>query len=71
MVGDTFPGATGTAIGLVSTSGWIGLAVSSRLIGVVAGADESHLPQALLIFPIFSALLIGISLIMRKTAKGH
>jgi len=49
MVGDLFPRATGTAMGLVITSGWLGLAVSSRLIGAVCrcgriAAGASALP---------------------------
>jgi len=37
IVGDAFPRMTGTAIGFVITCGWIGLAVSSRIIGAIAG----------------------------------
>jgi len=66
MVGDAFPRSTGTAMGLVITCGWIGLAVSSRLIGAIAGPDESRLGVALFLFPIFSTLMIGITLMMRR-----
>ena len=37
MVGNAFPRMSGTAIGFVITCGWAGLAVSSRLIGAIAG----------------------------------
>ena len=37
IVGTAFPRMTGTAIGFVITCGWAGLAVSSRLIGAIAG----------------------------------
>ncbi len=42
---------TGTAIGFVITCGWAGLAVSSRLIGAVAGTDPRRLRKALLVIP--------------------
>jgi FHS family L-fucose permease-like MFS transporter len=69
MVGDVFPNSTGTAMGLVITAGWAGLAVSSRIIGWVAGGDESHIATALLLFPIFSCLMIGVSFIVRASLK--
>ena len=39
VTGDLFPRMTGTALGIVITFGWIGLAVSSRVIGSIAGGD--------------------------------
>lgn len=66
LVGDAFPTSTGTAIGLVITSGWAGLAVSSSMIGAIAGNDEANLPAALLLFPLFSLLLTCVSLMIRK-----
>ena len=48
IVGDAFPRMTGTAIGFVITCGWIGLAVSSRIIGAIAGGDPRRLKKALL-----------------------
>ena len=44
---------TGTAIGFVITCGWIGLAVSSRIIGFIAGGDPLRLKRALLVIPGF------------------
>lgn len=69
LTGDAFPNATGTAMGVVITAGWAGLAVSSRLIGVIAGKDESNLSNALLLFPIFSLAMIVASLAMWKTTR--
>ena len=66
LVGDAFPNGTGTAIGLVTTAGWAGLGVSSSLIGMIAGDDESNLGRALLLLPAFSLLLVGVSLTLRK-----
>ena len=69
LTGDAFPNATGTAMGVVITAGWAGLAVSSRLIGVIAGKDESNLSNALLLFPIFSLAMIVVSMAMWKTTR--
>ena len=66
LVGDAFPNGTGTAIGLVTTGGWAGLGVSSSLIGLIAGVDESNLGRALSLFPVFSLALIGVSLALRR-----
>jgi fucose permease len=65
IVGDAFPRMSGTAIGLVITCGWIGLAVSSRIIGAIAGTDASRLRKALLVIPAFSVLMVGVNLAIR------
>ena len=62
IVGDAFPRMTGTALGIVITSGWIGLAVSSRIIGSIAGGEPKRLKQALLILPAMAALMIAVNL---------
>ncbi|MCP5120268.1 MAG: MFS transporter, partial [bacterium] len=51
MVGNAFPKATATAMGIVITSGWIGLVVSSPVIGSIAGDDPKNLQTALLVLP--------------------
>ena len=51
IVGNAFPRMTGTAIGFVITCGWVGLAVSSRIIGAIAGGDPLRLKKALLVIP--------------------
>ena len=66
LTGDAFPNATATSMGLVITAGWAGLAVSSRLVGTIAGSDESNLANALLLFPVFSLMMVGVSLAIRK-----
>ncbi len=58
VVGDMFPAVTGTAMGLAITCGWTGLAVSSRMIGAIAGNDVLRLRKALLVLPA-SAVLMG------------
>jgi fucose permease len=62
IVGDTFPRMTGTALGMVITFGWIGLAVSSRVIGRIAGGDNKRLRTALLVLPGMAAIMIAVNL---------
>lgn len=62
IVGGTFPRMSGTAIGLVITCGWAGLAVSSRIIGAIAGGDPRRLKKALLVIPAFAAGMIALNL---------
>ncbi|HEY1903967.1 MAG TPA: MFS transporter [Terracidiphilus sp.] len=62
MVGNAFPRMSGTAIGFVITCGWAGLAVSSRLIGAIAGDDPARLKRALLLIPGAAVLMIGVNL---------
>jgi fucose permease len=66
MVGDAFPKATATAMGIVITCGWVGLAVSSRIIGAIAGDDPTRLKTALLILPAFSVAMIFVNLALRS-----
>jgi fucose permease len=62
IVGTAFPHMTGTAIGFVITCGWTGLAVSSRLIGGIAGGDPKRLKTALLLIPASAVLMVGLNL---------
>lgn len=63
IVGDTFPKATATAMGIVITFGWIGLAVSSPIIGEIA--NSSSLGTALLLLPAASVIMILANLALR------
>ena len=65
LTGGAFDRATGTAIGIVITSGWTGLAVSSRIIGAIAGDDPRRLGTALYLLPAFSLLMILVNLALR------
>ncbi len=67
VVGDAFPRMTSTAIGIVITCGWTGLAVSSRLIGTIAGGDPRRLRNALLVIPGAAVLMVLLSLVIRAT----
>jgi fucose permease len=66
IVGDAFPRMTSTAIGFVITCGWIGLAVSSRIIGAIAGGDPRRLKKALLVIPGSAVLMVGLDLAIRS-----
>ena len=67
MVGDAFPRMSATAMGVVITSGWVGLAVSSPIIGNVAHA--SGLRTALLLLPIFSVAMVLVNVILRPLLR--
>ncbi len=69
IVGNAFPRMTGTAIGFVITCGWAGLAVSSRLIGAIAGGDPLRLKKALLLIPAFSVLMVGLNLAIMSALR--
>ena len=69
IVGDRFPRMTGTALGIVITSGWIGLAVSSRIIGSIAGGDPKRLKKALLVLPGMAVVMIAVNLALQAAGK--
>jgi fucose permease len=69
VVGDAFPRMTATAIGFVITCGWIGLAVSSRIIGLIAGGEPRRLRKALLVIPVSAALMILLDLAIRGAMR--
>ena len=65
ITGDVFPKATATAMGIVITFGWVGLAVSSRIIGAIGGTDPKQLGSALIVLPIASVLMVLVNLALR------
>jgi fucose permease len=65
VTGTHFPSLPGTAIGFVITCGWAGLAVSSRIIGGIAGGDPLRLKKALLLIPASSVLMVGLIFAIR------
>lgn len=65
VTGQVFSATAATAIGVVATAGWAGLAVSSRMIGAIAGEDPKRLKKALLVLPAFSVMMIGVGLVLR------
>jgi len=69
IVGTAFPRMSGTAMGFVMTCGWAGLAVSSRIIGAIAGGDPLRLKKALLLIPASSVLMVGLDLAIWSALK--
>jgi fucose permease len=70
LIGDAFSHGAATAMGIAITSGWLGLAVSSPIIGHVASINT--LRQALLLLPGCSSAMVLVTavllLTMRRTA---
>ncbi len=66
MVADAFPRGTATAMGIVITSGWLGLVVSSKIIGAIAGKENANLGTALLLLPAFSVAMVLVNLALRQ-----
>jgi fucose permease len=62
VVNAKFTGMAATATGIAATAGWLGLVVSSPIIGGIAGDDPKRLKKALLILPAFSIAMIAVSL---------
>ena len=69
IIGDAFPRMTGTAIGLAITASWIGLAVSSRVIGFIGAGDPARLKKALLVLPGMSVIMILVSILVNQALK--
>ena len=67
MVGNIFRVATATAMGIVITSGWIGLTLSSYLIGAISEAVD--LRTALLLIPGMSLGMVLINLALRPYVR--
>jgi len=71
MVADSSPRST-TAMGIVITFGFIGLAFSSPLIGTIAGGDPIRLKTGLLVLPAASLMMILVNLALRPLlAQAH
>jgi fucose permease len=63
ITGDTFQRGTATAMGIVITLGWIGLAVSSPIIGALA--EGGGYRRALMLIPVFALLMVLVNLVLR------
>jgi fucose permease len=69
ITGAVFPQMTGTALGFVITCGWVGLAVSSWIIGSIAGKDPLRLKKALLLFPASAVLMVILNVAIWSAMK--
>ncbi|HWA93874.1 MAG TPA: MFS transporter [Terracidiphilus sp.] len=69
IVGSSFPHFTATATGFAITCGWAGLALSSPIIGGIAGPDPKRLKKALLILPAFALVMVAVNLAIQGAAK--
>ncbi len=67
MAQDAFPRGTATALGIVITFGWIGLVVSSPIIGRLSEGGTYR--RGLLLIPVFSVLMILVNLAMRPVMR--
>ena len=70
VVRDAFPRMSSTAMGFAITCGWVGLAVSSRVIGGIAGGDPLRLRKALMVIPISAACMVVLTLIIRAALNA-
>ncbi len=70
IVGNVSPRMTGTAIGFAITCGWAGLAVSSRVIGAIAGGDALRLRKALMVIPASAVLMVILTIAIRAALHG-
>ncbi|MDQ2710881.1 MAG: MFS transporter [Acidobacteriota bacterium] len=64
---DAFPRGTATAMSIVITFGWIGLAVSSPIIGALAEGGTYR--RGLMLIPIFSVLMVLVNLALRPVMR--
>jgi MFS family permease len=62
VVNSRFAQTAATATGIATTAGWLGLVVSSPIIGGIAGADPKGLKKALLVLPAFSIVMAVVAL---------
>lgn len=70
VTGDCFRRGTATAMGIVITFGWVGILVSSPIIGSIAGDDATQYKNALLILPAGAVIMFFLALVLKPmTAK--
>jgi MFS family permease len=67
VLSNSFQQWTATAIGFTITCGFTGLTVSSPIIGWLSGTDPKGLRVGLMVLPIFSIVIVGITLLLRRS----
>jgi fucose permease len=65
ITGDCFPRGTATAMGIVITFGWVGILVSSPIIGSIAGEDATKYATALLILPAGAVIMFLLAIVLK------
>ncbi|MCW5964436.1 MAG: MFS transporter [Bryobacterales bacterium] len=65
VTGDCFRRGTATAMGIVITFGWVGILVSSPIIGSIAGSDATQYKTALLILPAGAVIMFLLALVLK------
>lgn len=70
VTGDTFSRAAATALGIVITCGWIGLAASSKIIDALAGPGSDY-HRGLMLIPAFAVLMVLVNLVLRPVLHRH
>lgn len=65
VTGDCFRRGTATAMGIVITFGWVGILVSSPIIGSIAGDDATQYKTALLILPAGAVIMFFLALLLK------
>ncbi|MCZ2156929.1 MAG: MFS transporter [Bryobacterales bacterium] len=71
VTGDCFRRGTATAMGIVITAGWVGILVSSPIIGAIAGTDATQYKTALLILPAGAVLMFFLALLLKPMTAKH
>ena len=67
VLANIFQQGTATAIGFTITCGFTGLTVSSPIIGWLSGTDPRGLKMGLMVLPVFSILIVGITLLLLRS----
>ena len=70
VTGDCFRRGTATAMGVVITAGWVGILVSSPIIGNIAGTDATQYKTALLILPAGAVIMFLLALALKPLTAG-
>jgi fucose permease len=67
LVSGLFRQGTATAMGIAITCGWLGLAVSSPIIGALA--EKTRLGYALLLLPVSGILMVLVTLVLKARLR--
>jgi hypothetical protein len=67
VLANIFQQGTATAMGFTITCGFTGLTVSSPIIGWLSGTDPRGLEMGLMVLPVFSILIVGITLLLLRS----